>query len=121
MDLILVDTPGRSHLNKNEVKNIEEFLEAAQPADTHLLISASTKDNDAYTIVETFAPEYVQKLIFTKLDETLSFGSILNISVKLKKPISYLTTGQNVPDDIRLADIDFLVDLFVTKNRVKTF
>ena len=121
MDLILVDTPGRSHLNKNEVKNIEEFLEAAQPADTHLLISASTKDNDAYTIVETFAPEYVQKFIFTKLDETLSFGSILNISVKLKKPISYLTTGQNVPDDIRLADIDFLVDLFVTKNRVKTF
>jgi len=117
MDIILVDTPGRSHLNKREIRTIEEFLEAAQPADTHLLISASTKDNDAYTVVETFAPEYVQKFLFTKLDETSSFGSILNISVNQKKPISYLTTGQNVPDDILIADIDFLVDLFITKNR----
>jgi len=117
MDLILVDTPGRSHLNKREVRTIEEFLEAAQPADTHLLISATTKDSDAYTVVETFAPEYVQKFLFTKLDETSSFGSILNICAKLKNPISYLTTGQNVPEDIRLADVDFLVDLFITKNR----
>ncbi|MDQ1329550.1 MAG: Flagellar biosynthesis protein FlhF [Candidatus Poribacteria bacterium] len=118
MDLVLVDTPGRSHLNKKDIRTIEEFLEAAQPADTHLLISASTKDIDAYTVVETFAPEYVQKFLFTKLDETTSFGSIMNVCAKLKKPISYLTMGQNVPDDIRLADIDFLVDLFVTKNRL---
>jgi flagellar biosynthesis protein FlhF len=118
MDLVLVDTPGRSHLNKSDIRTIEEFLEAAQPADTHLLLSASTKDNDAYTVVESFAPEYVQKFLFTKLDETTSFGSIMNVCAKLKKPISYLTMGQNVPDDIRLADIDFLVDLFVTKNRL---
>ena len=118
MDLVLVDTPGRSHLNKKDIRTIEEFLEAAQPADTHLLISASTKDIDAYAVVETFAPEYVQKFLFTKLDETTSFGSIMNICAKLKKPISYLTMGQNVPDDIRLADIDFLVDLFVTNNRL---
>ncbi len=60
----------------------------------------------------------IQKFLFTKLDETTSFGSIMNVCAKLKKPISYLTMGQNVPDDIRLADIDFLVDLFVTKNRL---
>ncbi|MGB9595998.1 MAG: flagellar biosynthesis protein FlhF [Candidatus Poribacteria bacterium] len=117
MDIILVDTPGRSHLNEKEVKSIEEFLEAAQPADTHLLISASVKDDDAFDIVESFAPDYVQKLIFTKLDETTSYGLILNVSAKVKKPLSYFTIGQNVPDDIKLADIKYLVDLFVTKNR----
>lgn len=118
MDIILVDTPGRSHLNEKEVKSIEEFLEAAQPADTHLLISASVKDDDAFDIVESFAPDYVQKLIFTKLDETTSYGLILNVSTKVKKPISYFTIGQNVPDDIKLAEIKYLVDLFVSKNRV---
>lgn len=117
MDTILIDTPGRSHLNIKEVKLIEEFLEAAQPADTHLLISASTKDNDAYTTLENFAPNYVQKYIFTKLDETLSFGLILNICSKLKKPISYFTIGQNVPDDIKSADLDYLADLFVARKR----
>jgi flagellar biosynthesis protein FlhF len=117
MDIVLVDTPGRSHLNGREIKAIEEFLEAAQPADTHLLISASTKDNDAFTVVESFAPNYVRKFIFTKLDETASFGLILNLCAKAGKPISYLTMGQNVPDDIKLADIKYLVDLFVTKNR----
>lgn len=117
-DIILVDTPGRSHLNEKDVKSIEEFLEAAQPADTHLLISASIKDDDAFDIVESFAPDYVQKLIFTKLDETKSYGLILNVSTKVKKPISYFTIGQNVPDDIKLADIKYLVDLFVAKNRI---
>ncbi len=117
MDVILVDTPGRSHLNMREVRAIEEFLEAAQPADTHLLISASTKDNDAHTVLETFAPDYVQKYIFTKLDETSSFGVILNLCSKLKKPISYFTMGQNVPDDIRMADLEYLADLFVSRRR----
>jgi flagellar biosynthesis protein FlhF len=118
MDIVLIDTPGRSHLNIREIKAIEEFLEAAQPADTHLLISASIKDDDALTVVESFAPDYVRKFIFTKLDETASFGLILNLCAKIKKPISYLTMGQNVPDDIKPADIKYLVDLFVTKNRI---
>jgi len=118
MDIVLVDTPGRSHLNRREVKAIEEFLEAAQPADTHLLVSASIKDDDAFAVVDSFAPDYVQKLIFTKLDETASYGLILNVCTKVKKPISYFTIGQNVPDDIKLADIKYLVDLFVTRSRV---
>lgn len=118
MDLILIDTPGRSQLNTIEIRNIEEFLESAQPADIHLLIPTSIRESDAYTIIETFAPEYVGNLLFTKLDETMSFGSILNICMKAKKPISYLTTGQNVPDDIKLAEVNSLVDLFINRNRI---
>ncbi len=118
MDLILIDTPGRSHLNTVEIRNIEEFLESAQPADTHLLIPAGIKESDALACIETFAPKYVCNLLFTKLDETLSFGSILNISMKAKKPISYFTTGQNVPDDIKLAEVNSLVDLFINRKRI---
>ncbi len=118
MDIILVDTPGRSQLNTIEIRNIEEFLSAAQPADTHLLIPTSLKESDAIACIETFAPNYVQNLLFTKLDETLSFGSIINVCMKARKPISYLTTGQNVPDDIKLAEVNSLVDLFINKNRI---
>lgn len=114
MDLILVDTPGRSQLNKIEIHNIEEFLEAAQPADIKLLIPASLKDSDAYNVIENFAPSYVHDIIFTKLDETQSFGSIINVCVKSKKPLSYFTIGQNVPDDIRLADENYLAELLVS-------
>jgi flagellar biosynthesis protein FlhF len=113
MDLILVDTPGRSQLNSSDLRTLEEFLEAAQPADTHLLLSTSIKESDAHAVVENFAPQYVRQLIFTKLDETASFGNILNICTKTKKPISYLTTGQNVPDDIEVAEVDRLVDLLL--------
>ncbi len=113
MDLILIDTPGRSQFNTESLSTLGEFLEAAQPADTHLLIALSTKEDDAYTIAENFAPEYVRQVIFTKLDETSSFGSILNVSKMIGKPVSYFTTGQNVPDDIETAQVERIVDLFL--------
>jgi flagellar biosynthesis protein FlhF len=92
---------------------LTEFLEAAQPADTHLLIAVSTREDDAYMVAENFAPQYVQQLIFTKLDETSSYGSILSMCTKIEKPISYLTTGQNVPDDIETAQAERITDLFL--------
>ena len=119
LDIILVDTPGRSQYNKEALASLEEFLEAAQPADTHLLIAVTMKEDDAYVAAENFAPQYVQQLIFTKLDETSRFGSILNIGVKVGKPISYLTTGQNVPDDIEVAQLERVVDLFLEAGYVR--
>jgi flagellar biosynthesis protein FlhF len=119
LDIILVDTPGRSQYNTEALASLEEFLEAAQPADTHLLIAVTMKEDDAYVAAENFAPQYVQQLIFTKLDETSRFGSILNIGVKVGKPISYLTTGQNVPDDIEVAQLERVVDLFLEAKYVR--
>ena len=117
MDMILVDTPGRSQFNDDALTVLQEFLEAAQPADTHLLLTVSTKEDDAYMTLDSFAPEYVRQLIFTKIDETASFGSILNICAKIGKPVSYLTTGQNVPDDIEIAQADRMADLFLNNRR----
>ncbi len=113
MDLILVDTPGRSQFDSDALDSLQDFLEAAQPADTHLLIAVSTRESDAYTVADNFAPQYVRQLIFTKLDETASFGPILNIGRKIGKPISFLTTGQNVPDDIEAAQIGRMADLLL--------
>lgn len=112
-DIILIDTPGRSQFNAGALRELMNFLDAAQPADTHLLIAVSMKESDAYTVVENFAPQYVCQLIFTKLDETSAFGSILNICTKVGKPVSYLTTGQNVPDDIEVAKVDRIVGCFL--------
>ena len=112
MDLILVDTPGRSQFNADALLTLKEFLKAAQPADTHLLLSISMKDEDLYKTVDSFVPDYVRQIIFTKLDETSTFGSILNVSMKTSKPISYITTGQNVPDDIESAQAERMADLF---------
>ncbi len=120
MDIILVDTPGRSQYNTEAIASLEEFLEAAQPADTHLLIAVTMKEDEAYVAAENFAPQYVQQLIFTKLDETSRFGSILNIGVKVGKPISYLTTGQNVPDDIEVAQLERVVDLLLEARYVRS-
>lgn len=112
MDVILVDTPGRSPFNTDALHSLQGFLEAAQPADTHLLIALSMKESDAYMVAENFMPQYVRQLIFTKVDETSSFGPILGICKKMEKPVSYLTTGQNVPDDIEAAQVERMVDLF---------
>ncbi len=117
MDLILVDTPGRSQFNGDALNVLQEFLEAAQPADTHLLLATSTKESDAYAVAASFAPEYVRQLIFTKTDETAAFGSILNICKRIGKPVSYLTTGQNVPDDIEVAQVERMADLFLNTKR----
>jgi len=113
MDLILVDTPGRSQFDTDSLDTLEQFLDAAQPADTHLLMALSTKEEDACTVAENFAPQYVRQVIFTKLDETSSFGSILNICSMMGKPVSYLTTGQNVPDDIEVAQVERMVGLLL--------
>lgn len=116
MDLILIDTPGRSQFNGDALNVLQEFLEAAQPADTHLLLTMSTRESDAYMVADSFAPEYVRQLIFTKTDETAAFGSILGICKKIGKPISYLTTGQNVPDDIEVAQVERMADLFLNRS-----
>jgi len=113
MDVILVDTPGRSPLNTGALNSLQDFLEAAQPADTHLLIALSMKESDAYMVTEKFVPQYVRQLIFTKIDETSSFGPILGVCRRMEKPVSYLTTGQNVPDDIEIAQTERMVDLFI--------
>lgn len=98
----LVDTAGRSHKNKEQIEDIRTLIEQVPIGDRQvfLVLNAATKYSDLVEIAEVYAGLTDYSVIFTKLDETSSAGAMLNIHVKTKCPLSYVTTGQNVPDDI---------------------
>lgn len=106
-DLILVDTAGRSHKATEQMDELKAFIEeVAQRADEfdfecYLTLSLTTKYKDLKSIADKY-DDVDWAVIFTKLDETCSVGNILNIRMLTDRPLSYTTSGQNVPDDIEV-------------------
>lgn len=101
-DLILIDTEGRPSKNTSQVLELKSFLEVVgQPQDIFLVLSCTTRDRDLERIAEDFQKLKFSKLIFTKLDETDTYGAMLNIICKVGAPVCYITSGQNIPDDIK--------------------
>ena len=103
-DLILVDTVGRGPGNTAELAGLTKSIGEHGPAEVHLVLSANTKFADQMEALNSFGPAQPDRLIFTKLDETTTFGNMLSIAAATDSNISYLTTGQNVPDDIEVAE-----------------
>lgn len=105
-DLILVDTAGRSQKNKHHIKELKQFLAGRNPDETHLVLSANTKLDDLLETAEAFQAVSYNRLIITKLDETNELGNIIEFLERINIPISYVTTGQSVPEDIEVAVSD---------------
>ncbi len=105
-DLVLIDTAGRSHNNKEQREDIHKLLEMVPEEDreVYLVLSVTTKYRDLVKITQTYSQVTKYNLIFTKLDETDAIGNIYNIRMLTGAPLSYLTWGQNVPDDIGKID-----------------
>lgn len=103
-DYILVDTAGRSHKNKDRMDDLKEFMEgfSQYSISVYLVLSATTKYKDLKKIVALYEDISECNLIFTKLDETDAIGNILNIKLDTGMPLSYISYGQNVPDDIEI-------------------
>lgn len=101
-DYCLIDTAGRSHKNKEQVEDIKMLIEQIPIADrqVYLVLNAGTKYSDLKEIAKVYSSLTDFSIIFTKLDETFSAGAMLNLKVQTKCPLSYVTWGQNVPDDI---------------------
>lgn len=116
-DLIFFDTAGRSPQNRRQIQDLRAFLDAAKPTETHLCISATTKNADLLPIVGKFGLVPVNRFLVTKLDETRSHGVILNLAANFQVPISYLTTGQNVPNDIEVATPERMAELALGESR----
>ncbi len=114
-DVVLIDTAGRSHHDQDKMRELAAFLEAAQPDQTHLTLSAGTKMSDLLDIIDRFKTVMSQHLLITKLDETVGFGNLLNLAHLRPKSFSFLTLGQNVPDDITLADRAALTRLVLSR------
>lgn len=111
--LILIDTAGRSQHNRRQMAELKEFLAVNQNIEKYLVLSATTKNEDAKDIIDKFSVCKPDKVIFTKTDETKSLGIILNILRRKEMRLSYLTNGQSVPDDIVPAEAGKLAELFL--------
>jgi flagellar biosynthesis protein FlhF len=102
-DFVLIDTAGRSPKDALKLNELRTFLDAASPDEVHLVLSA-TADRDCVDLaIEKFSNVRVDKMIFTKLDEARHVGAVLNVVRNVRKPLSYVTTGQGVPADIEVA------------------
>ena len=111
-DLVFVDTAGFSHKNEEQKEDIKNLIQGVLPEYTkevYLVLSATTKYRDLLDIVDTYHTISDFKLIFTKLDETSTYGNLLNIKLYSEAELSYTTNGQNVPDDIELFDTQKVV------------
>jgi flagellar biosynthesis protein FlhF len=104
VDLVFIDTAGRSPRDEVKIRELAEFLVQARPDEVHLVLSAVAGQRSLRAAVERFAMVQVDRLILTKLDEADSLGGLLAVLGLSNRPVSYLTTGQAVPDDIEPAD-----------------
>ena len=112
-DYILIDTMGSSPYDKGKIEKIYECLNANETeynVDVVLVMPSSIKYEDLKVTYDNFSTLGVDTLMFTKLDETMGFGNIFSLAYETKKPISYFSVGQEVPEDLVTASSDFLVD-----------
>lgn len=105
-DVILMDTAGRSPRDASKLDELAGFVQAASPDETHLVLSAAADEQVMIKAAERFAALAPDRLIISKLDEALDFGRLVNVVNAARLPLSYVTTGQEVPDHIELANAD---------------
>ena len=112
-DLVFIDTAGRSIRDQEHEKEISQLIALGNIDEVYLVISSNTSPQGCINIINSykFLPNY--KLIFTKLDEVTTYGAIINCCLLSQKPLSYITTGQNVPADIEVANINKIKDLLI--------
>lgn len=116
-ELILVDTAGRSHKNNDKVKELKEMLGQVKDPEIFLVLSSTTNKNTIDGIIETYKFINDYKLIFTKLDESDNYGIVMSICYEKENPLSYITTGQSVPEDIKLANIEEIAKSLLGENK----
>jgi flagellar biosynthesis protein FlhF len=103
-DVVLIDTAGRSQNDRLRINQLSGFLRAAEADDVSLVLSATSSRSAVVSALERFVPLGVNGIVMTKLDEASALGSVLNVAAVSRLPIRYVTTGQDVPDDIFPAD-----------------
>ncbi len=117
-DVILIDTTGRSSKNVMQISELRAYIEKINSNNIHLVISCTTKAKDIADIVKGYGILNYENVIITKMDETSTYGSILNIVSSAKKPISFITTGQSVPDDIKTLSSTELTKLILGEDSI---
>jgi len=112
-ELIFIDTPGLAGDDLAEFSSLSQFLSTRSDIDTQLVVSCSMKSADLSRVVDAFHMFGPRRLIFTRLDETTSFGPLLNEAVRTGKPLSFLGTGQRIPEDLETASASRVAELIL--------
>ena len=106
---MLIDTAGRSPHDAVQIQQLKSLLAEAQPDQVQLVLSCVCSVSHMRQIVDKFAPVGCTSLLVTKLDEAMAIGSLVPVLQEACLPVSYLTCGQSVPDDIVVAQKDKLI------------
>jgi flagellar biosynthesis protein FlhF len=118
-DLILIDTPGLSSSEWDAGVDLAHMLAAHPAVDTHLVLPASTRAADLRRVSDQYAIFRPRKLLFTRLDETQTFGPLLSRSIRMERPVSFLSCGQRIPEDLEPATLERLLDLVLASLAVQ--
>lgn len=110
-DIILIDTVGRNQRQNEHIFELAKFIKSADPDEVHLVLSATSSYKNMIDVYNKFKVLVPNRLLFSKVDEAVCLGYILNIAYRTKLPLSYITTGQNVPDDIAVAEPRVIANL----------
>ena len=113
-DVVLIDTAGQSQYDRSRLDELRRLIPGDLNISTHLLLTIATAESEMNKAADNFKCLNYQSYIFTKKDETQKCGTILNQIMKQSLPVSYITTGQNVPEDIEQAEREKLLKLIVS-------
>lgn len=103
-DLVLIDTAGRSPRDEAAIGEMARFLGPGSGVENHLVLAAPTREREMLAALDRFSRLPLHSLIFSKVDECEQLGHLLNVHLKSRVPVSYLTNGQRVPEDLTLAE-----------------
>lgn len=112
-DLILVDTAGRNYLDSKYIKQVKEMNQFQPDDEIHIVLSVTSKARDLEKIFDQFSELPIEKIIFTKIDETSQYGMMFNLITDKRVGVAYLTNGQDVPDDIIEANQEKFISTLV--------
>ncbi len=116
-DVVLIDTAGLSHYDTHRMRELRDMIAGGDPPiSAHLLMSVSTRSSEMLKAATNFRPLAFQSYIFTKMDEAQQCGSIINQVLQHRAPISFITTGQNVPEDIEKANKERIAARLLNNN-----
>ncbi len=115
-DNILIDTIGHSHKTVSKFRELSSYLCGNRSVEKHLVLSTATKQEDLSEMIASFEVFEPDKLVFTKVDESSAFGTIANALIRTGKPLSYLTNGQAVPEDLLVPTPTSVGDLLIPLN-----
>ncbi|MEX0886477.1 MAG: flagellar biosynthesis protein FlhF [Phycisphaeraceae bacterium] len=119
-DAVLIDTAGRSQRDDPRLDELARFIKAADADEVHLVLSSTCTQSVLEDTIERFARIPADRVIFTKLDEAVTFGVVLNVMRKVRKRLSYVTTGQEVPHEIEPGRADRLAALMLGEGVLKS-